>query len=584
MDDQKRKKRDGKYSAKAYMKAFHKQLQRKDTPLHKACKDGNVACVEMILKDIDISELMIKDKATCNMPLFYAVEFRHPLIVKMLLEKDPELLQKNSKHRNAGLLHKAIENKDIEIIELLLTNGVDVNYNQPKHKEDSEHVSTALHYACSDLEGLVDSEVIRVLLKNGANVNAKSGNLETALLLVLANRDDESCDEVDSIVDLLLENGAETMCKGKEKKSPLYLAIENKREKIVRKLLEVHNVPTADQDLNDGRTLLRAAVISGSTQIVELLLDRGADATQTHPTLGSLFHATSKIKSLHAANKMLNLLLKRGARSTVNFMTTHKIGQYQMSVLREFAIKGNYSAIQMLLANGARADTGHPLHWEGEEMAFLWGRGHGPGGTIGAEYNFDIFKSLKITKLLVAHGAYLDVKILSGVVIIYDYISRPRLGGAPMLKHLLKQNAIQPPATKCQMLHCGELQEDCGELYRFTGDLDVLKVYAQSGFIFKEIQSITSDELTFQELSEDIKALITELKKVQSLKSLCRIVIRSEMGCPLSKHVGKLGLPEMMNDYLMFSEIEDEDEDEDDSEDGDYENSDDDADNACKTQ
>ncbi len=593
MDDKKKKKNE-KYSAEAYMKVFQKQLQRKDTPLHKACKDGNVVGVEKILKDIDITELTIQDKAKCHTPLFYAVDFKHTTIVKMLLEKDPDLLRKNSKSRNAGLLFKAIENENVEIIQQLLSKGIDVNHQQPRRKEDVKHVPTALHYACCGSEGSVDPDVVRTLLQSGAKVNVKNSDLETPLLLVLA-LDYYSSDEINGVADLLLEHGAEVLCKGKNKKSPLYLAVENKREKISQKLLEIHGTPIIDQDLDEGRTLLRAAVVSGSTATVSLLLDRGADPSQTHPILGSLLQAASKIKSLSVANKMLDLLLKRGAQSTVNFMTTHKIGQYHMSVLREFAIKGNYSAVKTLLANGARADIGHALHWEGEEMKFLWGPGHGPGGTIGAEYNFDIYKSLKITKLLVAHGAYLDVAILSGVVVIYDYMSRPRLGGAPMLKHLLKQNAIQPPAKKCQRLHCGDLNKNYEEMYRFTGDLDVLKVFAQSGFTFKEIESIVDDELDIEELSDDIKSLVREVKKVQSLKSLCRIAIRSEMGCPMSKLVGKLGLPEMMNEYLMYSEIEEsddeddendeDDEDEIDSEDGGDENGDnDDANNGCKTQ
>ncbi len=66
------------------------------------------------------------------------------------------------------------------------------------------------------------------------------------------------------------------------------------------------------QDLADGKTLLRAGVRGGSTKIVTLLLDRGADATQTHPKLGSLLHTAMEIDKILQRPKMIKLLLERG--------------------------------------------------------------------------------------------------------------------------------------------------------------------------------------------------------------------------------------------------------------------------------
>ncbi len=43
------------------------------------------------------------------------------------------------------------------------------------------------------------------------------------------------------------------------------------------------------------------------------------------------------------------------------------------------------------------------------------------------------------------------------------------------------------------------------------------------------------------------------MQEVPLLKSLCRITIRHKLGSPLLKLIGSLGLPELITDYLMFT-------------------------------
>ena len=88
-------------------------------------------------------------------------------------------------------LHYATEKGYIEVVKLLLQNGADVNAFNLKSK-------TPLHLAAE--RGFL--EVTKLLLQNGADVNAKSSNFANTPLILAAMKGHFE------IVKLLLENGA----------------------------------------------------------------------------------------------------------------------------------------------------------------------------------------------------------------------------------------------------------------------------------------------------------------------------------------------------------------------------------------
>lgn len=115
-----------------------------------------------------------------------------------------------------------------------------------------------------------DINTVKQLLENGANVNAIDGNNLTALNIASeANHTD--------IVELLIEKGAEL-------NKAMMLACMNGHIKTVRFLIDKHidlNVKAVVSIAGGGRmsgiTFLHGAAVKGFTDIVVLLLDKGAD-------------------------------------------------------------------------------------------------------------------------------------------------------------------------------------------------------------------------------------------------------------------------------------------------------------------
>ena len=120
--------------------------------------------------------------------------------------------------------------------------------------------------------------------------------------------------------------------------------------------------------------------------------------------------------------------------------------------------------------------------------------------------------------------------------------------GHSVLKHIIQEN-VYKSFEKNQLQIMYKLP---GGFANFSGDLNTIRLCYEAGFMFADIEEI--EELDFVELAQDKQGLVKELHTVRSLRSLCRVAIRSRLGRPLSKLVLHLGLPQVMNDYLMFTD------------------------------
>jgi hypothetical protein len=124
--------------------------------------------------------------------------------------------------------------------------------------------SPALHAAA--YKGFV--ECVQWLLDNGAAINLRGGELDTALQAACSRNEEE-------VVKLLLDNEAEVNLQGGKFGTALTAACYVGNEMIVKLLI----VSGADPNLQSGRynTALQAASIQGHEVIVKLLLEKGAD-------------------------------------------------------------------------------------------------------------------------------------------------------------------------------------------------------------------------------------------------------------------------------------------------------------------
>ena len=120
-----------------------------------------------------------------------------------------------------------------------------------------------------------DTKLVRKLLDEGADVNAKSGSGSTALMMASSKGHKE-------IVAMLLEKkyGADVNVKNNEGWTALDRASLNEHTEIVEMLLK--NGADVNTKDNGGYTALIEASRKGHTEIVAMLLEKGADVNATN--------------------------------------------------------------------------------------------------------------------------------------------------------------------------------------------------------------------------------------------------------------------------------------------------------------
>jgi ankyrin repeat protein len=153
------------------------------------------------------------------------------------------------------------------------------------------------------------TDVVKALIKHGANVNNKSDRyLNTALHLATLEKHTET-------VKALISNGALTNTKNQSGNTPLHLATKNSDTESMKELIK--SGANVNEEDHNGKTPLHFATLNGDKDNVNLLLSKGANPNSE----------TSKgITPLHLAaesgnDKIVDNLLKAGAnKKTKNFL------------------------------------------------------------------------------------------------------------------------------------------------------------------------------------------------------------------------------------------------------------------------
>ena len=152
----------------------------------------------------------------------------------------------------------SMENKNIEVFKVLLKDTKGANSCITKTKE------TILMRACE----FNSEEVVKILIKNDADVNARDKEGRTALMI--------ACDEGNKeIVNALLAAGADVNIKDKNGTTLLMTACEKGDLDLVNAFIEAKADVNAQND--KGKTALMVACDEGNKEIVNALLAAGAD-------------------------------------------------------------------------------------------------------------------------------------------------------------------------------------------------------------------------------------------------------------------------------------------------------------------
>ena len=316
------------------------------SPLGMACYHGNVEVVELLLEHNVPPSIVFKDGRT---PLGLACVSGQIGVVEFLLAHSADITTTDS--AGAIALHIACGSGPREAVEVLLKQHKDLSIDATTFLDNDGW--TALHYA--SLRG--NPEIAKMLLEHGFDHSAT--NKDDLAPLQIAVREGQL-----ATVQLLLESGADGAVQTKEKLTLLQLAAIRGHLEIVKFLLSHDgggggggggNCLATDKY---GETALHKAARRGKVDVVQALLDAGADY--------SIKAEDDKWTALHyAANSghtdIVKLLLDRGA--------DHSPGDIDGETpLYRAALDGHSEVVQMLINAGAEccvkapSDDWTPLH------------------------------------------------------------------------------------------------------------------------------------------------------------------------------------------------------------------------------
>lgn len=181
------------------------------------------AVAKLLEAGADVNE---KDENYGSTPLMMACSYRgYTDMVKLLLKYDPDLNIQSETNGYTALIAAAGHSK--EVVELLIEHGADINI---KAKDGTTAFIASI---TGVLSKRITTEVAALLLSKGADINAtlsiKGGEGMTSLMMAARNNHLE-------LVKFLVENGADVNAKAKNGSTALSFATEDNYSEVVEYL------------------------------------------------------------------------------------------------------------------------------------------------------------------------------------------------------------------------------------------------------------------------------------------------------------------------------------------------------------
>ncbi|XP_037094837.1 ankyrin repeat and KH domain-containing protein 1-like [Pollicipes pollicipes] len=288
-----------------------------------ACQHGNVPVVRRLLDEgSSVNETTEKGESL----LALACHSGYYELAQVLLAMRANVEDRGMKGDCTPLMEAATAGH-VEVVRLLIKHKADVN-------AQSSSGNTPLMYACSG--GHV--EVVRALLQAGANIEDANENGHTPLM------EAASAGHVD-VAQILLDHGAGINTHSNEfKESALTLACYKGHLAMVRFLLEAG----ADQEhkTEEMHTALMEASMDGHVEVARLLLDSGAQVNMPADS----FESPLTLAACGGHVELALLLLDRGAN-------IEEVNDEGYTPLMEAAREGHEEMVALLLSQEANINA-----------------------------------------------------------------------------------------------------------------------------------------------------------------------------------------------------------------------------------
>jgi len=325
------------------------------TALMAAAAFGNPEAAETLL-DLG-ADPYATDNTYGDTPLHFAARAGKPELVRLLLDRgvDPDI---PSPQTGETPLHRAATFGHKSTITLLVSRGADTN------AVDARGISP-IHYASRRMRQSVVALLIDLGARHGGLLEAvRAEDVGRVLALIHAGADIDARDVNGTALQLaaasgslgmagiLIDAGADLGTVGEPGgATPLHAAAINNHPDIVNLLLE-RGADPASRD-SQGRTPLHVAAAFGNSDAAKVFLEHGADPFAEDTAYG---HAPIHLAALASSRESVELLI--AWHVDVNLRSSH-FGETAL----HFAAKNNAAwLIQWLIANGAdpgiRDDSG----------------------------------------------------------------------------------------------------------------------------------------------------------------------------------------------------------------------------------
>jgi ankyrin repeat protein len=327
--------------------SLEKQDKYGYTPLHLAARQSQDLEAIVLLLINNGADIEATDEKGGRTALQWAVRNGNTKIVKLLLERKPNLERKDKVNEDTALHIAARQPQDLEpIVRLLLAKGAKTA------ATSGDGGCTALHLAVR----YGNVKVVRLLLAKNANIEAEMKKGQTTPLHLAATSGDEL------IIEALLEKKAKLNAKDGDGNTALHLAAQQPQdlETAVKILLEDSDIETTN-GIND-RTTLHLAVRNGNVKVTKLLLEEAKPKLERKDKHGfTALHLAAR--GSRNSDAITQLLLKYDAKIDATD------GENNRTALHLAVRNGNFNAVQLLLKKKADVEKRDKLGFTALHLA-----------------------------------------------------------------------------------------------------------------------------------------------------------------------------------------------------------------------